>query len=111
MIKDPQVFLLHIRDSIEQIDKTVEDLSEEDFLENVTIQDAVVRRIEIIGEAVKNLPADFKLAHPDVPWIKISGMRNKLIHEYFKVDVEMVWEVITNDLPELKDKVKKLLML
>lgn len=73
------------------------------------MQDAVIRRIEIIGEAVKNLPSDLKQAHPETPWQDISDMRNKLIHAYFQVDLELVWEVITKDLPPFKEQVKALL--
>lgn len=73
------------------------------------MQDAVVRRIEIIGEAVRNLPADFKQANPETPWLDIADMRNKLIHEYFDVDIELVWEVVKKDIPELKNHIQKLI--
>lgn len=73
------------------------------------IQDAVVRRIEIIGEAVRNLPNDFKESNPKTPWLDIADMRNKLIHEYFDVDLELVWEVIKKDLPELKKQIENLI--
>lgn len=102
MKKNPQVFLRHILESIKWIENDVENLSEEEFLANVPIQDAVVRRIEIIGEAVRNVPVDLKQAHPETPWQDIADMRNKLIHEYFEVDLELVWEVVKRDLPPFK---------
>lgn len=109
MKKDPQIFLKHILESIDWIEKDTNGMSKVDFLENVPIQDAVVRRIEIIGEAIRNLPSDLKKENRDVPWHDIMDMRNKIIHEYFGVDLELVWEVVRKDIPELKDQVKKIL--
>lgn len=109
MKKDPQILLQHVLESIEWIEKDVKSFSEDEFFEDVPIQDAVVRRIEIIGEAVRNLPSDFKQANPETPWQDIADMRNKLIHEYFDVDLELVWEVVKNDLPPFKEQVKELL--
>ncbi len=65
----------------------------------------IIRRIEIIGEAVKYLPDDFKAVHSEVPWKKISGMRDVLIHQYFGVDIEATWDVVKQDIPELKTKI------
>lgn len=109
MRKTPQVLLQHILESIEWIKKDIDNLSEKEFHQNIPIQDAVVRRIEIIGEAARNLPSDFKEANPETPWLDIADMRNKLIHEYFDVDMELVWEVIQKDLPPLEKHIKKLL--
>lgn len=109
MKKTPEVLLQHILESIEWIEKDVADLSEDEFYENVPMQDAVVRRIQVIGEAARNLPADFKQANLETPWQDIADMRNKLIHEYFDIDVELVWEVIQKDLPPLKEHVQKLI--
>lgn len=93
-MKDPYIFLQHILESIHWIEKHLEHMSEEDFLNNVLVQDAVVRRLEIIGEATRNIPATFKRQHPEVPWNKILGTRNVLIHEYFGVDTALVWGII-----------------
>ncbi len=107
MKKDPQIFLQHILESIEWIEKDTKGMSKDDFLKNVPIQDAVIRRIEIIGEAIRNLPSDLKKETKNVPWQDIMDMRNKIIHEYFGVDLELVWEVVKKDTPELKNQVKK----
>ncbi|MEK7509349.1 MAG: HepT-like ribonuclease domain-containing protein [Patescibacteria group bacterium] len=90
MIKASDVLLDHIAEHIARIEKTVGTITKEDFFQDVDIQDAIVRRLEIIGEAVRNLPPDLKAMHPDIPWQDIADMRNKLIHEYFEVDVELV---------------------
>ena len=84
-------------------------MSKKDFLENVPMQDAVVRRIEIIGEAIRNLPPELKKENSNVSWKDIMDMRNKIIHEYFGVDLELVWEVVKKDVPFLKEQVKRIL--
>lgn len=109
MRKDPQVFLRHILESIDWIEKDTKDLSKEEFLQNVPIQDAVVRRLEIIGEAIRNLPSDFIETHETIPWQDIVGMRNKLIHKYFGVDLELVWNVIEKDLSPLKQQITEII--
>ena len=75
-------------------------------MKSVKLQDLVMRRLEIIGEAVKRLPLDLKKAHPGVPWKKIAGMRDVLIHEYFGVDLKLTWEVVERELPALKPKIE-----
>jgi uncharacterized protein with HEPN domain len=111
MKHDPSVFLKHIRDSIADIERYTKDVDLPSFLTyaNKEKQDAVVRRIEIIGEAVRNLPEDFRQEHPAVPWQQIAGMRHKLVHEYFGVDLELVWQVVRHDLAHLKKHVEELL--
>lgn len=109
MIKDPKVFLKHVLESIEWIEKDVSGFSKEDFFENVPMQDAVFRRLEIIGEAIRNLPDEFKTANPDTPWQDIADTRNKLIHNYFGIDLDLVWGIIKQDLPPLKKQIGILL--
>lgn len=109
MKKDSKILLFDILDSIENIEKYTKNISEDKFFDNIQIQDAVVRRIEIIGEAVKNLPISFRNKHTDIPWKKIAGTRDVLIHDYSGVDVDLVWEIIKNDIPKLKRQIKKLL--
>jgi len=109
MKKDPKIFLEHILESIEIIENHTKAVSKEKLFRNIIIQDAVIRRIEIIGEAVKNLPPDYKRKHPEIEWREIIGMRNKLIHEYFGVNLNVVWRTINKDIPQLKKQVSKLL--
>lgn len=86
MKKDPKVFLKHILGSIDFAEEYVSKTTKKGFLKSPQLQDAVIRRIEIMGEAAKNIPDDFKEKHHDVPWHKIEGMRNVLIHGYFGVE-------------------------
>jgi len=73
------------------------------------MQDAITRRLEIIGEAVKNIPAPYKAKHPDIPWKQMAGMRDVLIHEYFDVDLNLTWSVVKQELPSVKKKLQPLL--
>ena len=109
MKKDPKILLFDILDSIEKIKKYAKNVSEDDFFDNIQVQDAVVRRIEIIGEAVKGLPVSFRNKHTDIPWKKIDGTRDVLIHDYSGIDVDLVWKIIKNDIPKLKKQIKELL--
>ena len=107
--RDTRVFLEDILESIEKIEEYTTDVNEEEFYENTFVQDAVIRRLEIIGEAVKNIPDDFRVKYPDIPWRQIAGMRDVLIHAYFGVNLRRVWKVIKEDIPELKLKILKIL--
>ena len=82
-------------------------MGEEEFLENELVQDAVVRNIEIIGEAVKNIPEDFKKKQNEVPWKDIAGMRDRIAHFYFGIDYELVWLTVKEDIPSLERKIKQ----
>jgi uncharacterized protein with HEPN domain len=107
-MKDDRVYLRHIRDAIARIESYV--IGErEAFLAQTMIQDAVIRNLEVIGEAVKNLSDSLRAQHPEVPWTRIAGMRDVLIHEYFGVRVETVWAAVENRLPELKRRLDDLL--
>lgn len=102
MEKD-DIYVKHILDAIRSIEQYTNNLDYKSFTENKMVQDAVIRELEIIGEAVKNLSENFKLKHPETPWQIIADTRNKLIHEYFGVDMEIVWQTIKEDLPKLKN--------
>ncbi|MFA5479965.1 MAG: DUF86 domain-containing protein [Candidatus Muiribacteriota bacterium] len=109
MDKNIKFYLEHILESILLLEEYTKGYSREDFLNSIKLQDLVCRRLEIIGEAVKNLPESFKNIHTDVEWRKIAGMRNYLIHEYFGIDYKLTWNVIQKNLPELKEKINNIM--
>ena len=104
MKKDPQFFLAHILDAINLIQEYTEN-GESSFFQDRKTQDAVIRNLEIIGEAVKKLPEDMLSRHPEVPWKDVAGMRDQLIHHYFGVNLRLVWGVVANRLTELREAV------
>ena len=107
--RKPDVYLQDIFESINYIQRFLEGVSEDEFYKNVEKQDAVLRRLEIIGEAVKHMPDKIREDHPDVPWRQIAGMRDIIIHEYFGITLEMVWVVATEDILDLKTKVEEII--
>lgn len=107
-MKDPVILLRHVLDAIVRIEEYTNGVSQSDFERNFLIQDAVLRNIILIGEAAKNIPEDFKHQSPEIEWKKIVGMRNKVVHEYFIIDVDTVWNVVERDLPQLKQAFAKL---
>jgi uncharacterized protein with HEPN domain len=108
-MKSHRTLARHILDAIHSIEKYTHQLAKEEFLSDFMIQDAVVRNLEIIGEACRNIPSNVKEAFPGIPWRTINSMRNKLVHEYFRVDAETVWNVVQFDLDDLKKHVNSLL--
>jgi uncharacterized protein with HEPN domain len=107
--KDPEVFLVHILESIHLIEEYSLNVTQTKFRKNNSLQDAIIRRLEIIGEAVKNIPTSFKTKHPDIPWRQIAGMRDILIHKYFDVDLLLTWKVVKHELPLIKKKLSAIL--
>ncbi|HAG50696.1 MAG: hypothetical protein A2X87_01085 [Deltaproteobacteria bacterium GWC2_42_51] len=105
MKRDIKLYLHDIRESILAIEDYIGALTEDDFYKSRQVQDAVLRRLEVIGEAVKNIDDHFRNRYPDIPWKKIAGMRDVVIHEYFGVSLKRVWNVVKKDLPDLKQKI------
>ena len=109
MPREYKAYLTDILESIRRIEEYTENLTIESFKKNQLIQDAVVRNLEITGEAVKNIPNNVKSRNPNVEWKKIAGLRDILIHAYFGIDTDIVWDIIKNKLPELKIEILELL--
>lgn len=109
MKRDPSIRLADILQSIEQFEKYTQGVTRAQFLDDPLIQDAVTRRLEVIGEAVKGLGEFERSLHPEIPWAAIAGTRDKLIHDYYMVDHELVWEMVRVHLPPLRDAVSLLL--
>ena len=99
MKRDPRLYLDDIFDAIEKIENYVEDLSFEEFSEDSKTVDAIVRNFEIIGEATKRIPSETKEKYPQIPWKMMAGTRDKLIHEYFGVNLQTLWKAVKEDLP------------
>ncbi len=107
--RDQKLFLEDILESIGRIEEYIESMSYDDFIDDRKTIDAVVRNLEIIGEAVKNLSDEIKRKYCEVNWKGIAGMRDKLIHAYFGVDPQIVWETVKVRIPELKIQIRKIL--
>ena len=107
-MKDDRVYLLHIRDCLQRIVDYTRD-GREAFFTDTKTQDAVIRNFEIVGEAVKNLSQAHKDTHPVVPWKRIAGLRDLLIHRYFGVKLETVWEVIEQEVPDFRAAIDEML--
>jgi uncharacterized protein with HEPN domain len=108
-MKEPMIFVRHMLESMRKIEHSLKGCNKKDFLQNVDKQDASVRRLEIIGEAAKNLSLHFRKEYPTIPWRDIAGMRDKLIHHYFGVKLERVWVVVKKDLPKPKKQILNIL--
>ncbi|MDP2479822.1 MAG: DUF86 domain-containing protein [Candidatus Palauibacterales bacterium] len=102
--RDDSVYVAHIREAIHRVQSYIHGLTKEAFLETPLVQDAVIRQLQIIGEAAKRLSSDYRTCTSDIPWSDITGMREKLVHDYMGVDLEAVWETVTRDVPELRER-------
>jgi len=106
MKRSIKLYLQDIWESIIAIEEYIHELSEDAFYSDRQVQDAVIRRLEIIGEAVKNIDEDFRNKYPQIPWKKIAGMRDIIAHEYFGVRLDRIWDTVRKDLPDLKNKIR-----
>jgi len=104
----PIEYLRHMLDEIEYIEHAKQETDKHSFFSDETLKRSFVRSIEVIGEAAKKLPEDFRQRHNELPWQKIAGMRDKLIHDYFGIDYGLVWDVVEHNLPELKRQLVKI---
>lgn len=105
-MKTVSVYLKHIVQACEKVETMVQDLDKEDFMDRDWItREAILRQLEIIGEATKRISDEFKSKYPEISWRDIAGMRDYLVHEYFAVNYEMAWETAISDIPKLKKKI------
>ncbi len=104
MSKSPTEYLKHIQDEITFLVKETTGYSEDQFMRDALKQRAFTRSLEIIGEAAKQVPQEFRGSHTEIDWKALAGLRDKLIHHYFGVDYAIVWDVVANELPALKEK-------
>ncbi len=109
MTRDFEVFLEDILKSTGLIRSYTRNLDEEHFEEHLEVQDAVIRRLEIIGEAVKHVPKSIRSKFPKIPWKEIGGLRDVLTHEYFGVNITRVWKTVEKDIPKLEKEIRKML--
>jgi uncharacterized protein with HEPN domain len=109
MKKDDTVYLRHIIDAFLQIERYTNGVTYEEFLSNSLLQDAVIRQLEVMGEAARNLSADLQNEYPAIPWRQMISLRNRMIHAYFNVNLQIIWEIIQGDIPNLKQDMMRVL--
>ena len=102
MHKDDFVYINHILDASAKIEEYLKGVNKKKFLNKSLVQDAILHEIQIIGEAIRYLSKDFRKKHSHVPWKEAAGMRSKLVHDYFGVDLKIVWKAATEDVPKLR---------
>jgi uncharacterized protein with HEPN domain len=107
-VKNDKAYIKHMLSCIEKILKFTRGLNFDEFAINELVQDAVIRNIEVIGEASKHVSNHLKQTYFDIPWKEISGMRNKLIHDYMGVDIEVVWKTVKTDITQLRKMLRKI---
>jgi uncharacterized protein with HEPN domain len=110
MERNSKLYIKDILDSITKIEAYTKGMSFKEFSRNKMVIDAVIRNFEVIGEASKNLPAKTKSIYKKIPWKEMAGMRDKVIHEYFGVDLKIIWKTIKDSLPDLKKAIIKIIL-
>ena len=106
--RDPDLLVQDMLDCLRKIEFYTAGMDHAAFLDDVKTIDAVVRNLEVLGEAARQVPDDFASRHSDLPWRKIAGLRNRIVHDYFGLDIEIIWQIIQHDLPPLKARLENL---
>jgi uncharacterized protein with HEPN domain len=109
MKKDDRIYIEHILESFDRVCEYLDDVSYEAFLADYQKQDAVIRKIEVAGEATKRISPEFREKYSQIPWRAMAGMRDKLIHDYFPVDINTVWETATKEIPQLMEELENII--
>lgn len=107
-MKSDSVYIAHIIEALDKITRYIDGQTRDSFLQNSEKQDAVIRQLEIVGEATKRISTETREKNPEIPWSEMAGMRDKLIHDYIGVDLWIVWETAKSDVPEIKQMLLKL---
>jgi len=106
---DDLTLLGDVLDAILRVESYTKAVKKEEFLENLMMQDAVMYQVEIIGEASNSISDSFQEKHPSLPWMQMRAIRNKIVHDYRGINLQIIWDTVVNDLPALKKQVRKLL--
>ena len=106
--RDPELLVEDMLDALRKIDSYTAGMDHSAFLQDEKTVDAVVRNLEVLGEAARQIPDAFAARHTQVPWRKITGLRNRIVHDYFGLDLEIIWQIVQNDLPALRAMLEKL---
>ena len=106
--RDAELLVEDMLEALRKIDLYIGGMDHSAFLRDEKTIDAVVRNLEVLGEAARQIPDDYVISHSHVPWRKISGLRNRIVHDYFGLDLEIIWQILKNDLPPLKTSLEKL---
>lgn len=109
MKKDDTIYLRHIIDAFMQIEHYMDGVSREEFFSNKLLQDGAIRQLEVMGEAARNLSDDFRNEYSQIPWRQMIGLRNRMTHAYFNINLQIIWEIVRGDLPDLKRKMECIL--
>jgi uncharacterized protein with HEPN domain len=107
-VKDDRLYLGHILEAVNRLLAYGKE-GEEVFRRDLKTQDAVIRNLQVIGEAVKKVSAEMRAAHPEIPWRDTAGMRDRVVHDYFGISLDIVWDVVQNHVPPLREKLARLL--